>query len=477
MRKIILTFLFLLVVVSQMIFAQHEHPQTEHYMAPKDEQVIQKLEEWQDLKFGIIIHWGLYAVPGIIESWSVCSEDWIDRDSTISYNDYKEWYFGLINEFNPVKFNPEQWAEVSKEAGMKYLVFTTKHHDGFCLWNTQQTDYSIANSPFGSNDHSDALKYVLNAYRNQGFMVGTYFSKPDWHSDYYWWKKYATPNRNNNYDADKFPWRWNQFKKYTFNQIQELMTGYGDVDILWLDGGWVRPIETVTDEVRAWGAPIPSWSQDIDMPSIANMARQNQPGLLIVDRTVGGLYENYQTPEQRIPDKALDHPWESCITLGGAWGYSPKDRFKPTSQVIRTLVEVVAKGGSLLLGVGPTPEGEFTAEQVASLKMIGQWMQKNGEAIYATRSLEVCQSDNVFFTQSKDHKTCYAIACYDEDDTLETTFSWEGNVPSKGSAIRLVSNGKRVKYQVSGDKVSVVLPKDMKELPLGKAIAFKYKKQ
>nr|WP_319397590.1 alpha-L-fucosidase [uncultured Carboxylicivirga sp.] len=474
MKKNLFTYLFIVLFSAQMMNAQHEHPQTEHYTAPKDPKVLEKLDEWQDLKFGIIIHWGLYAVPGIIESWSICSEDWIERDSTISYNDYKNWYFGLKDQFNPIKFNPEQWAVASKAAGMKYLVFTTKHHDGFCMWDTKQTDYSITHSPFGSNEKSDVLKYILDAYRDQDFMVGTYFSKPDWHSEYYWWPKYATPNRNNNYDANKNPWRWNQFKKYTYNQIQELMTGYGDVDLLWLDGGWVRPLETVTDEVRAWGAPIPSWSQDIDMPAIAKMARTNQPGLLIVDRTVGGLYENYQTPEQRIPDHALDHPWESCITLGGAWGYIPTDSYKPTSQIIRTLVEVVAKGGSLLLGVGPTPEGEFTPQQVESLKKIGQWMDKNGEAIYATRALKNCQSENVFFTQSKDKKTAYAIACYDESHALESTLSWVGNVPAKGSVMRLVSNGKKVKYKVDGDTVTVSLPTDFK-LPLAKAIAFKYK--
>ena len=109
------------------------------------------------------------------------------------------------------------------------------------MWDTKQTDYSITHSKFAGNPKQDALKYILEAYRNQDFMVGTYFSKPDWHSDYYWWKKYATPDRNNNYDANRYPWRWNQFKKYTYNQIQELMTNYGDVDLLWLDGGWVRP--------------------------------------------------------------------------------------------------------------------------------------------------------------------------------------------------------------------------------------------
>ncbi len=476
MKKTVFSILVIMLMGISVARAQHTHPMSEHYEAPKDAKVIEKLNEWEDLKFGIIIHWGLYAVPGIIESWSICSEDWIERDSTIAYNDYKKWYWGLKDKFNPVKFNPEQWAKVSKDAGMKYLVFTTKHHDGFCMWDTKQTDFNITHSAFKNNPKADVLKYVLDAYRNEGFKVGTYFSKPDWHCQYYWWQKYATPNRNNNYDANKYPWRWNQFKKYTYNQIQELMTNYGHVDLLWLDGGWVRPLESVTDEVRAWGAPIPSWSQDIDMASIAKMARKKQPGLLIVDRTVGGQFENYTTPEQKIPETALDNPWESCITLGGAWGYVPGDVYKPTYQIIKTLTEVVAKGGSLLLGVGPTPEGEFTPGQVESLEKIGKWMKANGEAIYATRTLPVFQSDNVYFTQSKDNKNCYAIACYDKDKNVEKTLTWTGNVPAKGAKMTLVSNGQKVKYKVKGDNVTVTLPATAKKLTDARAFAFKYAK-
>ncbi len=476
MKHTIIAIIVLMILNVKVSNSQHTHPQTTYYQAPKDELVLSKLEEWKDLKFGIIIHWGLYAIPGIIESWSICSEDWIERDSTIAYNDYKKWYWGLSNEFNPVKFNPEQWAKVSKDAGMKYLVFTTKHHDGFCMWDTKETDFNITHTPFGKNPKADVLKYILDAYRDNDFMVGTYFSKPDWHSQYYWWSKYATPNRNNNYNANKYPWRWYQFKKYTYNQILELMTGYGNIDLLWLDGGWVRPLETVTEEVRAWGAPIPEWSQDIDMPSIVKMARSKQPGLLVVDRTVGGLYENYQTPEQRIPDKALDYPWESCITLGTDWGFVPSENYKPTSQIIKTLAEVVAKGGSLLLGVGPTPEGEFSDKQVASLEKIGHWMKLNGEAIYGTRTLPVVQSDNVFFTQAKDHSNCYAIACYGEDGTLDKSISWEGNIPTKGARMTLLATGQKVKYKVDGNKVIVSIPSTLKKLPLGKAIVFKYKK-
>ena len=254
------------------------HEESAQYQWPEDAAVKAKLETWQDQKFGIILHWGLYAVPGIIESWSICSEDWIERDSNSSYADYKKWYWGLSKDFNPVKFDPDSWAAVARDAGMRYVVFTTKHHDGFNMFDTKQSDFKISNGPFKDNPKADVAKYVFDAFRKQNFMIGAYFSKPDWHSEYYGWPKYATADRNNNYDIKKYPWRWNKFKDFTFNQVIELTHNYGTIDILWLDGGWVRPRETVNEEVRSWGARIPQWSQDIDMPKIAAMARLAQPG-------------------------------------------------------------------------------------------------------------------------------------------------------------------------------------------------------
>jgi alpha-L-fucosidase len=347
---------------------QSDHQPSQNYQWPADNLVKQKLDQWQDLKFGMIIHWGLYAVPGIVESWALCSEDWVERDSTIAYADFKKWYWGLIKDFNPVNFNPEQWANAGKDAGMKYVVFTTKHHDGFCMFDTKQTGFKISAGPFKNNPKADVAKYVFDAFRKNGFMIGAYFSKPDWHSEYFWWPKYATPDRNTNYDIRKYPWRWSQFKQYTFNQISELMHNYGSIDILWLDGGWVRPRETVNEEVISWGARIPNWSMDVDIPSIAAMARKAQPGLLVVDRTVHGPYENYQTPEQRIPGEQLDYPWESCMTLGNAWGWVPNDKLKSSTQVIHSLIEIVAKGGSLLLGVGPKADGTLPQEVITSLE-------------------------------------------------------------------------------------------------------------
>ncbi|MDJ1481063.1 alpha-L-fucosidase [Cytophagaceae bacterium YF14B1] len=446
------------VPVAQVNAQGNIHQQSSVYEWPTDLQVKQKLDQWQDQKFGMIIHWGLYAVPGIIESWELCSEDWIERDSTMSYDDYKKWYWGQSAKFNPVKFNPDQWAIAAKSAGMKYVVFTTKHHDGFSMFDTKQSDFKITNGPFAGNPKANVAKYVFEAFRKQNFMIGAYFSKPDWHTEYYWWPKYATADRNNNYDIRKHPWRWNQFKQYTYNQISELMHDYGKMDILWLDGGWVRPLETVNDEVRAWGASIPAWSQDIDMPRIASMARQAQPGLLIVDRTVHGPYENYQTPEQRIPDHKLNNPWESCMTLGNAWGYVPNDQLKSATKVVHSLIEIVAKGGSLLLGVGPQPDGTLTEEAVQRLAEIGKWLDKNGQAIYNTRTTDVFKDGDVYFTKAKAGNTLYALAQLPEGKDVPAFIEWTGNIPKKGSAMTLLASGTKVKWEHSGNKVKVWLP-------------------
>lgn len=442
-------------------FAQEDniHQQSSVYQAPKDPLVKEKLEEWQDLKFGIIIHWGIYAVPGMIESWALCSEEWISRPDGMSYNDFKKWYWNLNTIFNPVNFNPDQWAKVSKDAGMKYLVFTTKHHDGFAMFDTKQSDYKITAGPFKNHPKANVAQHIFDAYRKEGFMVGAYFSKPDWHSQDFWWDKYATPNRNPNYNILKYPDKWKAFQDFTYQQLRELMHDYGNVDILWLDGGWIRPKHTVNDEVRAWGAPIPEWSQEVDMPKIAAMARKAQPGIIIADRTVHGPYENYQTPERRIPETKLDDPWESCLPLGNNWGYVPNDPLKSPTTVIHNLVEVVAKGGNLLLGIGPQSDGTFPIEVQNRLKTIGTWLSKNGDAIYGTRPMDIFQDENTFFT-TKDKQT-FALHLISEEDNIPAEISWKGNIPKKGDKIRLLETGKEVKWSIKDQTVFIKVPSDL----------------
>ena len=438
-----LTVFLLMLLMTFNVFAQDY---ASNYVAPKEPEVKAKLEQWKDLKFGMIIHWGLYAVPGIVESWSICSEDedWIPRDSTIPYDNYKQWYWNLSKEFNPTDFDPDQWATVARDAGMRYVVFTTKHHDGFAMFDTKYSDFSIAKGPFANHPKADALKYVFESFRKQNMMIGAYFSKPDWHSQDYWWSRYATPNRHVNYKIDQHPQRWESYKRFIYNQIEEITSRYGQIDILWLDGGWVRPPE-----------------EDINMDRLAAIARGNQPGMLMVDRTVGGIYENYQTPEKQIPERQLSNPWETCVPLSKDWGYVPNAKFKSAKEVIAMLMEIVAKGGSLLLGIGPTPQGLIEPEVVKILEEIGAWMKVNGEAIYNTRTLSHYQAENLWFTTSKDGKYVYALCPGLAGGKANP--SWTGHIPAKGTKMQLLGSRGPVYYKVENGKVSVRLPYELSE--------------
>lgn len=451
----------------------HQRPST--YEWPEDRLVLEKLDQWKDQKFGIIIHWGLYAVPGIIESWQLCSEDWISRPDSLNYPEYKNWYWGLKDEFAPHEFNPESWAQIAHDAGMKYLIFTTKHHDGFAMFDTKESDFKITAGPFSDHPKADVSKHIFEAFRQKDFMIGVYYSKPDWHSEDYWWPKYATPDRNNNYDLRKHPERWNNFKQFTHNQITELMSGYGKVDILWLDGGWVRPLESVNEEVLSWGANIPEWSQDIDIPTLAANARKKQPGLLVVDRTVHGPYENYQTPERSIPEEKLDHPWESCIPLGNNWGHVPNDEMKDPEEVIHMLIEIVAKGGSMVLGIGPKPDGTIGEVEQSRLKEIGSWMKVNGDAIYKTRPALHYRDGETFFTESK-NGNINAITLIEKGKALPRVISWTGNEPENGSLIKVLGSEEQLKWVKKEGKVMIQLPASFRKKHAAvPAISFTYK--
>ena len=456
MKKVFFTILTVLLALPTWAQGGDVYERSKEYEWPTDPLVVEKLHQWQDLKFGVLFHWGVYAVPGMVESWAICDEDWVTRDTTMTYQQYKDWYWGLADKFNPVKFDPVQWAEATRQAGMKYMIFTTKHHDGFCMFDSKYTDYSIAHHAFKNNPKRDVLRYVLDAFRDKQFMIGTYFSKPDWHCQDYWWDVYPTKRgRNVNYDIKKWPHRWESFKRYTHNQMEEILSNYGKVDILWMDGGWVCPEN----------------NQDIDMPAIATMARSHQPGLIMVDRTIHGPYENYQTPERTVPETQLNFPWESCIPLSDDWGWVPRPRWKSPERVVNTLIEIVAKGGNLVLGVGPTPEGLIQPEAVERLQGIGDWLKRYGKAIYNTVATPDYHDGNMWFTASKDGRTIYAIYMLKEGEQLPATISWNKNLPKKGQSVRLVSNGKKVKSKVTNGTIEVKLPAGLKQ----QSVALEYR--
>ncbi len=316
----------------------------------------ERLDWFKSLEFGIILHWGIYAFWDCCESWPLVPEDdwarnpnmkcWVERDRDLPR--FQREYWDLAKQFNPVNFDPDAWAEMFSNAGAKYVCFTTKHHDGFCLWDTATTDYKITGEicPFHSNPLADVTKHLFDACRRKGLAVSVYFSKADWHCPYYWSPDKPANSRGANTVDD--PETWEKFVQYTHTQIRELLTNYGKVDILWLDAGWVKEKE------------------DIRMAEMVAMARELQPGILVANRTVGD-FEDFVTPEREIPDEALGVPWEACLPLGSNWKYVEGEPFKSADQVREERRVINERGGNFLLGLGPKPDGTFPAEVVETL--------------------------------------------------------------------------------------------------------------
>ena len=452
---------------------------TMKYYPVEDPLVAEKLQDWQDRKFGLFMHWGPYSQWGVVESWSICAEDepWCYRGAADNYVEYKKRYENLQKTFNPVDFDPIKWADAAKDAGMKYLVFTTKHHDGFCMFDTNTTNYKITDDScaFAADPRSDVTREIFNSFRAEDFMIGAYFSKPDWNNEYFWWPNFATPDRNVNYNITKYPERWENFVDYTHTQVDELVSNYGNIDILWFDGGWVRPLSNFESRVSDFFSSLyyqagytqltPPQNQDLRMAELADKVRKKQPGLIFVDRHIEGKEQDYMTPEQFVPDHFLPYPWESCITMAGGWSYSFNATYKPARQIIQMLVDVVSKGGNLLLNIGPGPDGTWDEEAYKRLEEIGDWMEVNKSAIYNTKGRELFAEDKFRFTYMDDG-SINAIYLADEN---ETTIPSELNIQSlKFKDIREVvflGSSVPLQWKASGNKIKILIPDDVRNNP------------
>ena len=356
-----------------------------------DRKEYEKRMEWyQDARFGMFIHWGLYSIPA--------RGEWVRSVEEIP----EEEYLPFMKEFDARDYNPKQWAKEAKAAGMKYVVLTAKHHDGFCLFDSKYTDYKVTNTPAGR----DLIKEYVEALREEGLKVGIYFTLLDWHHpDYPHYGDRVHPMRNHkecgNENRD-----FSRYTEYLYNQVEEICTNYGQIDIIWFDFSY--------DDMRGekWGAT-----------KLINMVRSLQPQVIIDNRLEasgegrGSLYEcdptpyhgDFVSPEQIIPPNGLRDElgrplvWESCITMNDHWGYCSKDQnFKPADMLIRKLVECVSKGGNMILNVGPDARGNIPEESVQILTEVGKWMKKNGESIYGCGISKLEKPDWGRYTQKGD---------------------------------------------------------------------------
>lgn len=298
------------------------------------------IKNWQDARFGMFIHWGPVSLKGTEIGWS--------RGAQVPTEEYDNLY----KQFNPTKFNADEWVAVAKEAGIKYLILTTKHHDGFCLWDTRETDYNIMNTPF----KRDVVKELAAACKKGGIAFGTYYSTCDWHHPNFPLTSPGGKTKRETHNLDRYT-------DYLKAQTKELLTNYGPLFTLWYD------VPQQFDATRGAG--------------IINMARAIQPDIVINNRT--GHPGDYDTAEQRIGGFQIDRPWETCMTICQQWAWKPSDKMKSLQQCLDSLIRTSGGDGNLLFNVGPTPEGLIEQRQVDRLKEMGAWLKLNGESIYGTR--------------------------------------------------------------------------------------------
>lgn len=331
----------------------------------------QKAEEdnmawWRDARFGLFIHWGLYAIPAGEWNGETNHAEWIRNTAEIPIETYDKF----VDQFNPVNFNADEWVKMAKNAGMKYIVITSKHHDGFCLFDSKETEYDVMSTPF----QRDILKELADACKKEGLKMCWYHSIMDWHHpDYLPRRPWETDRPTEGADYDRYV-------QYMKNQLAELTSNYGDIGVLWFDGEW----ESTWTHER--GVDLYNYVKSLQPNIIINnrvdKGRSGMEGMTRGDEFKG----DFGTPEQEIPATGLPGvDWETCMTMNDHWGYNKNDyNWKSKEDLIQKLADIASKGGNFLLNIGPKADGTFPQESIDRLAAFGDWMHVNGESIYGT---------------------------------------------------------------------------------------------
>lgn len=393
-----------------------------------EQQKQERLSWWTQARFGMFIHWGLYSMPA--------RHEWVRSYERINNEDYQKYFL----RFNPDLFDPKQWAKACKEAGMKYFVITTKHHEGFCLWDSKVSDYKVTNTPYGK----DLIKPMVQAFRDEGIRVGFYYSLIDWHHEEFATDRFH-PMRDNpeRRQGDKNR-DMKQYAEYVRKQVTELLTKFGTIDYLFLDFSYPGPDGKGRNE----------WESE----KLLRLIRELQPKIIINDRLdlrdIPGGWD-FVTPEQvavqtwpEINGKNV--PWETCQTFSGSWGYyRDESTWKSTQQLLALLIESVSKGGNLLLNVGPTPRGTFDNRATARLQEMGAWMKLHNRSIYGCTEApaEFKAPPNCLLTYNPDRKRLYVHLLVWPMGTLHL----EGYV-GKVKYAQLLNDGSEVRIEKPTDE-------------------------
>ncbi|WP_321346083.1 alpha-L-fucosidase [uncultured Draconibacterium sp.] len=383
MKRAILLIL-LITVVNQLAFSQKK------IWNETQEEKTERMKWWTDARFGMFIHWGLYA--------QAARHEWVKKYERISDEDYQK-YFEI---FNPDLFDPSDWAKKAKAAGMKYAVITTKHHEGFNMFESEYTDYNVMNTPYGK----DIIKQWVDAFRAEGLGVGFYYSLIDWHHPEYTIDRVHPQSASSKEEYDELNKGRDMdiYREYLRNQVREILTNYGKIDILWLDYSFPGEFGKGRED---WGSV-----------ELMKMVRELQPGIIVNDRADlkdywGGW--DFTTPEQFKVDKWPEEngvriPWETCQTFSGSWGYyRDENTWKDNKQLLVLLIESVSKGGNLLLNVGPTARGTFDYRADNALAKMGEWMKYNSRSIYnCTQAPDEFEApDNTILTYNPETNRLY----------------------------------------------------------------------